>query len=179
MQSRSTSPPRTIMELYQMLPEGTLAELINGSIYMSPAPSPKHQSVIRELAFSILSYLRENSNKGELFFAPCDVFLDEQSNAVQPDIIFISEDNKSIIRQDAIHGIPNLIIEVLSPGNSEHDLITKRMLYEKFGVQEYWVVFPETEETIGFFLKAGNYLESGRHSHKIHSVLLNNTVFEF
>src|SRR5690606_41768587 len=102
MQSRSTSPPRTIMELYQMLPEGTLAELINGSIYMSPAPTPRHQSVIRELAFAILNYLRENNNKGELLFAPCDVFLDEQSNAVQPDIIFISEENKSIIRQDAI-----------------------------------------------------------------------------
>jgi Uma2 family endonuclease len=167
------------MEVYQMLPEGTLAELINGSIYMSPAPSPNHQSVIRELSFAILSYIRENNNKGELFFAPCDVFLDEQTNAVQPDIIFISEENESIIRQDAIHGIPNMIIEVLSPGSSEHDLITKRMLYEKFGVQEYWIVFPETKETIGFTLTDGNYLESGRSSHKIHSLVLNNTTFEF
>ena len=177
MQSLRT-PPKTIMEVYKMLPEGTLAEIINGSIHMSPAPTPQHQLVTREIAFSILNYLKQNNIGGQILFAPCDVFLDELLNAVQPDIIFISPEKESIIQEDAIHGVPDLIVEVLSPGNSNHDLITKRGLYEKFGVKEYWIVTPETKETIGFIMKDGTYQESGRSHGKIHSVLLKN-AFRF
>jgi Uma2 family endonuclease len=167
------------MEVYKMLPEGTLAEIINGSIQMSPAPTPSHQSIVRELAYAILNYIKQHRKSDHIFFAPCDVFLDEQLNAVQPDIIFISAAKNSIIRDEAIHGVPDLIIEVLSPGNSYHDLVTKKDLYQKFGVQEYWVVTPETKETIGFILKTGSYSESGRYKGKIHSVILDNTAFEF
>ena len=178
MQSLKT-PPKTIMEVYKMLPEGTLAEIINGSIQMSPAPTPSHQSIVRELAYAILNYIKQHKKNDHIFFAPCDVFLDEQLNAVQPDIIFISAARESIIRDEAIHGVPDLIVEVLSPGNSNHDLVTKRDLYQKFGVQEYWVVTPATKETIGFVLKNGSYSESGRYMGKIHSVILDNTSFEF
>jgi Uma2 family endonuclease len=178
MQSLRT-PPKTAMEVFKMLPEGTLAEIINGSIQMSPAPTPSHQSIVRELAYSILKYIKLNRKSDHIFFAPCDVFLDEQLNAVQPDIIFISASKASIIRDEAIHGVPDLIIEVLSPGNASHDLITKKDVYQKFGVQEYWVVTPATKETIGFILKNGSYTESGRYSGKIHSVILDNTSFEF
>ena len=167
------------MEVFKMLPEGTLAEIINGSIQMSPAPTPSHQSIVRELAYSILTYIKLHRKNDHIFFAPCDVFLDEQLNAVQPDIIFISASKASIIRDEAIHGVPDLIIEVLSPGNANHDLITKKEVYQKFGVQEYWVVTPATKETIGFILKSGSYTESGRYNGKIHSVILDNTTFEF
>lgn len=177
MQSLRT-PPKTIMEVYKMLPEGTLAEIINGSIHRSPAPTPQHQTITREITFAILNYLKLNNIGGQILFAPCDVFLDEHLNAVQPDIIFISPEKESIIKKDAIHGIPDVIIEVLSPGNSNHDLITKRGLYERFGVREYWIVTPETKETLGFELKDGTYKEFGRSIAKIHSVLLKN-VFEF
>jgi len=178
MQSLKT-PPKTIMEVFKMLPEGTLAEIINGSIQMSPAPTPSHQSIVRELAYAILNYIKQQGKNDHIFFAPCDVFLDEELNAVQPDIIFISAAKESIIRDEAIHGVPDLIIEVLSPGNSNHDLVTKRDLYQKFGVQEYWVVTPATKETIGFVLKNGSYSESGRYTGKIRSVILYNTSFEF
>jgi Uma2 family endonuclease len=167
------------MEVFKMLPEGTLAEIINGSIQMSPAPTPSHQSIVRELAYSILRYIKLQRKNDHIFFAPCDVFLDEQLNAVRPDIIFISASKASIIRDEAIHGVPDLIIEVLSPGNANHDLITKKDVYQKFGVQEYWVVAPATKETIGFVLKNRSYMESGRYSGKIHSVILDNTSFEF
>jgi len=167
-----------MMEVFKMLPEGTLAEIINGNLYMSPAPTPEHQRIIRMLTIAISSFV-DNSSSGEVLFAPCDVFLDEHSNAVQPDIIYVSAEKKIIIREDAIHGIPDMLIEILSPGNSDHDLIRKKNLYEKFGVPEYWIVSPETKETVGFFLKDGKYSESGRYIGKIHSVLLNNTEFEF
>jgi Uma2 family endonuclease len=167
------------MEVYKMLPEGTLAEIINGSIQISPAPTPSHQTIVRELAYAILNYIKHQGKKDHIFFAPCDVFLDEQLNAVQPDIIFISALRQSIIKDEAIHGVPDLIIEVLSPGNSNHDLVTKKDLYQKFEVQEYWIVTPETKETRGFLLKNGSYSEFGRYKGKIHSVILDNTTFEF
>ncbi|MBT1704795.1 Uma2 family endonuclease [Chryseosolibacter indicus] len=66
-------PPRTIMEVYRMLPEGTLAELIDGILYMSPAPTTKHQKTLRNLSFAIHEYVRDNK-LGETLFSACDVF---------------------------------------------------------------------------------------------------------
>ncbi len=177
MQSIKT-PPRTIIEVFKMLPEGTLAELINGTIYMSPAPNPFHQRVIRNLSFAISSFIEKNA-LGEVFFAPCDVFLDDHANAVQPDIIFISTEKKAIVQKSGILGIPNLLIEVLSPDNSEHDTVVKKELYRKFGVQEYWIVDPETKETIGYSLKDNQYISLGQFVGKIHSVVLANQTFDF
>ena len=154
-----------------MLPDGTLAELIDGSIYMSPAPTPKHQRIIGKL-FRVLTDFVEKKKLGEIFFSPCDVFLDETANAVQPDIIFISSDNSSLVGEDAIHGVPDMLFEVLSPGNSQHDLVRKKELYQKFQVKEYWIINPETNQTTGFFLKDGKYVEIGRFTGKIKSALL-------
>jgi Uma2 family endonuclease len=76
------NPPRTIMELFKMLPEGRLAEVIEGSIYMSPAPTPRHQRIVGKL-YRILTDYIEKKNLGEAFISPCDVFLDE--DAARPD----------------------------------------------------------------------------------------------
>jgi Uma2 family endonuclease len=165
------TPPRTIGEVFKSLPEGTLAELIDGTLYMSPAPSPKHQRIVGRIFTQLSSYVLEN-NLGEVFLSPCDVFFDEHSNAVQPDLIFISSQNSSLVGQEAIHGAPDLLIEVLSPGNSNHDLIRKKGLYEKFGVKEYWIIDPDTKETIGYFLKDGIYISLGTFSGKIRSAQL-------
>lgn len=177
MQSIKT-PPRTIMEVFQMLPEGTLAELINGSLYMSPAPNPYHQRTLGTL-FRLLSKYVEEHAMGEVFLSPCDVYLDEHSNAVQPDIVLISAKGNVIVNKSGLHGTPDLLIEVLSPGNPEHDTITKKTLYEKFGIQEYWIVNPDTKETIGYSLKDNTYQPLGQFIGKIHSALLDNQMFEF
>ncbi len=177
MQSIKT-PPRTIMEVFQMLPEGTLAELINGTIYMSPAPSTNHQRILGFIYKQLSDYVDQYS-LGEVFFAPCDVYLDERANAVQPDIIFISTKKNAIVEKSGIHGVPDLLIEVLSPGNSEHDTVIKKELYQKFGVQEYWIVNPETKETIGYSLKDNTYILLGQFTGKIHSELMDNQTFEF
>ena len=73
MQSLKT-PPRTIMEVYKMLPEGTLAEIINGSIYRSPAPTPKHQLILSELTYALTDFVKHNKKEAVVLFAPCDVF---------------------------------------------------------------------------------------------------------
>ncbi len=98
---------------------------------------------------------------------------------MQPDIILVRAEKRSIIKEDAIHGIPDMLIEILSPSNEDHDLVRKKDLYEKFGVPEYWIINPETKETVGFFLKDGKYRESGHYVGKIHSVILDNTEFGF
>jgi Uma2 family endonuclease len=167
------TPPGTIMEVFKTLPEGTLAELINGSIYRSPAPTPKHQRIVRELAFELSASVKRN-NKGEIFFAPCDVFLDEELNAVQPDIIFISkEKSKIVLEDDSIHGVPDILIEVLSKGNANHDAVRKKELYQRFGVREYWIINPDTKESIGYILQDRIYTACGSFNAKIKSIVLN------
>jgi Uma2 family endonuclease len=170
------SPPRTIMEVYRMLPEGTLAELIKGKIYMSPSPVTNHQRIIFKISRLIADFV-EVHNLGEVFVAPFDVYLDENNNAVQPDIIFVAKENLSIIKEH-IHGVPDLLIEVLSEGNKSHDLKTKKDLYEKFGVKEYWIIDPTTKEAVGYFLTQGKYDKSISEIGKIDSKLLNHS-FEF
>jgi Uma2 family endonuclease len=87
-----------------------------------------------------------------------DVYLDERETAVQPDLIVILNDGNAEVKEAGhIHGVPDLLVEVLSKGNNKHDLITKKDLYEKFGVKEYWVVDPETKLAIIFSLKDGKY----------------------
>ncbi len=171
------SPPRTIMEVYQMLPEGTLAEIINETLYMSPAPTSHHQRIIRKLALGISQYVDRNQ-LGEIFFAPFDVYLDEKANVVQPDIVFISKIKSETIQLNGVHGVPDLLIEILSPGNSSHDTKTKKDLYEKFGVKEYWIVDPETKEATGLALQGKKYRQIGFYTGKIQSELLNET-FQF
>jgi Uma2 family endonuclease len=113
-------------------------------------------------------------NIGEVYVAPFDVYMDEHSNAVQPDIIFVSKENESIVK-DHIHGVPDLLIELLSPGNKSHDTVRKKNLYEKFGVKEYWIIDPETKESIGYALEEKQYREFFRSSGQISSRLLDAT----
>lgn len=151
MQKAIDHPPRTIMEVFQGLPEGTLAELIDNQIYMSPSPIFKHQKLLNQINFQFLTHFRNGSN--QVLVAPFDVYLDETSNAVQPDIIIVLEQNLSIINENGhIHGVPDLLVEVLSPGNKDHDLIRKKDLYERFGVKEYWIADPDTNLVLGYQL---------------------------
>ena len=159
MQQTLIGPPRTSLQVFQMLPEGTLSEVINNQFYMSPSPKGKHQRLLRN-TFRALDKYVEEVKIGEVFFAPFDVYLDEEANAVQPDLIFISNENLHIVSDDdVIHGIPDLIIEILSDGNQHHDKKTKKELYEKFGVKEYWIIDPSTKLAIGYRLVGIRYQE--------------------
>lgn len=165
-------PPRTIMEVFKMLPQGTLAEVIENTLYMSPTPTGQHQRILKELLVQLDLTLRE-TNMGEVFISPLDVFLDEAANAVQPDIFFIRSGNLSIVNPNGhVHGVPDLIIEILSPGNATHDKVRKKDLYEKFGVKEYWIVDPLTKNTIGYSLVENKFVSLGEFDGEVKSVLL-------
>jgi Uma2 family endonuclease len=170
-------PPRTTMEVFKMLPEGTRCELINGTIYMSPAPTINHQDAILSLGSELLQFAKKK-NLGKIFISPVDVYLDSQKNAFQPDLVFISNNRLNIIKEDGIYGAPDLVVEILSPGTKNFDLTKKKKIYEKSGVKEYWGVDPQTKVAICFKLIEKKFVELKKEKGKIVSSLLNHT-FKF
>ncbi len=78
---------------------------------------------------------------GVILLAPMDVHLSED-NIVQPDLIFIANDNLSIIVNEKIVGTPNLLVEILSPSTGSRDKVRKKELYARFSVSEYWIIDP-------------------------------------
>jgi Uma2 family endonuclease len=168
-------PPRTIMEVFKMLPEGTLAEVIENTLYMSPTPTGQHQRIAKDLLIQIHLFVEQN-DLGMILPAPLDVFLDETSNAVQPDLLFIAKLNLAIFDPAGpVKGVPDLIIEVLSPGNQKHDKVRKKDLYEKFRVKEYWIVDPNSKHTIGYSLDGDKFSNIGEFQGEIRSTLFNHT----
>lgn len=170
MQEAILHPPRTLLEVFKMLPEGTCAEIIDNSLYMSPSPTLNHQSAIGGLFSQIYSHVLKKK-LGHAFVAPLDVYL-SKVNVFQPDIVFVSTQNESILKRDGIYGGPDLVIEILSAGTKKIDLTRKKDAYEKAGVKEYWVVDPETHEAIGFRLIKGKFQEFKRQQNKVSSMLL-------
>lgn len=167
------TPPRTIMEVYKMLPEGTLAEVIDNQIYMSPSPAFDHQDILIEVAAQLRSKLK---NEAKVSVAPFDVYLDESRNAVQPDIVIILNSNKGILnRKGHFHGVPDIVVEILSPGNRDYDLIRKKDLYQKFGILEYWIIDPDTRLAMTFTLENNQYRLKEEQMGQITSTLLKNT----
>lgn len=164
-------PPRTMMEVFNMLPEGTLAELIDNKLFISPSPLSIHQKLLYKIASKLFEKI-ESQNEGEVIIAPFDVKFDLTRNAVQPDILVILKSNANQIKDGRYVGVPDLIVEILSEGNKDHDLIIKKDLYEKFGVKEYWIVDPETQLALVFSLREKTYQKIGDSIGKIDSHLL-------
>lgn len=131
-------------EDYLLFPDdGKRHELINGEHYMTPAPIPKHQRACIKLSTAFENFLK-GQKIGEVLIAPTDVVLSDL-DVVQPDLLFISRARASIITEKNIQGAPDLVIEILSESTRKTDETIKRKLYERFGVQEYWIVDPELE----------------------------------
>jgi Uma2 family endonuclease len=165
------SPPRTLIEVFQMLPEGTLAELIDNQLYMSPSPKIKHQAVLNEINFQLLHHFKDNRT-GMVFISPLDVYLDNDKNVVQPDLMIILNQTMHILKDDCIHGVPDMLMEILSPGHEKHDLTLKKELYERFGVKEYWIINPDNKLAMGFELKNEAYQLIAEDTGQINSKLL-------
>jgi Uma2 family endonuclease len=89
------------------------------------------------------------NNMGKVFVVPVDVYLNEK-NVYQPDVIFISNEKKEIVHEDGIYGAPDLVIEVLSPGNKKYDKGKKKDVYLQSHVKEYWIIDPDNFECVGY-----------------------------
>lgn len=114
-------------------------ELLGGELLMTPSPTWKHQAVLLRLANRLQTFVEEH-RLGHVAVSPLDVVLSEH-NVAQPDILFISQERADIIDEDGdVRGAPDLVIEILSPSTIERDRTTKRTLYARYGVREYWLV---------------------------------------
>ena len=171
-----TAPPRTALEVYELLPLGTLAEVINNTIYMSPAPSFEQQRVITYLARLIDAFAAEK-NIGVAVVSPVDVHFDN-NNILQPDIVYLTNSSLKYVNAGKIKGTPELIVEVLSPGNEKHDLVKKKVIYEKFGVKEYFIINPASKAIITYYLIKNKFIRQLSLKGKLNSKLLN-MIFEF
>jgi len=131
-------------EEYFSLPEDTRpCELIDGELYMPPAPISRHQRILINLLRAIDHFVREK-NLGDVYISPVDVILDRARPLIlQPDLLFVSQGRRHII-QERIEGAPDLVVEVLSPGSAIRDRTEKAVWYGQYGVREYWLVDPET-----------------------------------
>ncbi len=167
-------PPRTMLEVWESLPEGTLCQLINDKLVMSPPPINIHQVVLGEIFVEIVLYLRKKKI-GEVRIAPFDVHFSKQ-NILQPDILFIRNKNLTKIQETGMFGTPDLIIEILSPSTSRFDFEEKKMIYEKYGVQEYFIVEPNSKSVTSHFLKNSKYQEKESAKGRISSVILNTEI---
>ncbi len=132
-------------DAYLALPEMRQRyEVIDGElIYMSPAPTPEHQILLRNL-FRRLDRFVDTHDLGDVLFAPLDVLIRrEPLKTRQPDMLFVSKARSDIIGRQFIEGGPDLAVEVLSPANTRSELEEKLGDYWRVQVQECWLVSPE------------------------------------
>ena len=167
-------PPKTALELFKILPEGTRCQLIDNHIIMSPSPVWKHQDIVKNILLQIeISAQRANSGK---VLADVDVYFNDE-NVYRPDIFFVSKDQMEILGEDGyIHGAPVLVIEVLSPGTSKYDKTKKKAIYALYGVKEYWLVEPSTMQCSGFINENGAFRMFASGDTNFHIELLDLTV---
>ena len=156
MASTATEKKKYTYEDYLKTPDDVRYELIEGDLLMTPSPVTKHQRILRELGFELLSFIKDK-DLGEIFLAPFDVHLDNE-NVVEPDILFISKQRLHIIGEKNVQGPPDLVIEILSESTANRDLVQKKRLYAKFGVKEYWIVIPGEEIVEIYTLKDALYV---------------------
>lgn len=129
-------------------------EMLNGKvILMSPRPAVNHNRVIGNIFFAFMGYLRGKTC--EPFADGTDVYLTEKDRVI-PDVMIICK--KETIKRKGVFGVPDLIVEVLSPGTEKRDRGYKKDLYEKSGVREYWLVEPETQTVEVYLLKDKKFM---------------------
>lgn len=143
---------------YLELPEepGYRFEILEGMLIKDPSPNVLHQRVSRRLQRILEDYFWEVDPAGEIFNAPLDVTFHD-TTVVQPDVFYVSGEQKRIVKNARIDGPPTLIVEVLSPSSSRKDRLQKLRVYQKVQVQHYWLVNPEEKTLECFSLRDGSY----------------------
>jgi Uma2 family endonuclease len=135
-------PQITWDDVLQLPDDGNRYEAIEGGLYMTPAPSVRHQTISIRLVHELLRLLVEPGH-GRLWYAPLGVRFPATQEGVQPDIVFVSNERRGIISPDELKGAPDLVVEILSLSTATRDRDLKRRLYQRQGVAQYWIVDPD------------------------------------
>ncbi len=141
---------------YYNIPEDVRAELIDGQIYYQAAPNRIHQEISSALHICIGNYINSKKGSCKVYSGPFAVKLfKDRENVVEPDISVICNPDKLTDR--GCTGAPDWIIEIISPGNPEHDYIRKLNLYKDAGVREYWIVDPRHDRIFVYFFDQDDF----------------------
>ena len=124
--------------------DGKRHELVDGEHYVTPSPNTRHQQISGDLFALIWTYL-EAHPVGRVFHAPYDVVFSD-CDVVAPDLLYVSNERAAeVVTAQHVQGVPDVVVEIASPGTRKRDETIKRPLYERAGVSEYWIVDPETD----------------------------------
>jgi len=118
--------------------DGNRYEIIDGELFVTPAPNLRHQRVLLNLVTTLVAHVRKHA-LGEVFVAPVDVrFAD--GYVIEPDVLFVSTAHADRMKEKWVEGAPDLVVEVLSPSTAKTDRTKKRDAFAKHGVPFYWLV---------------------------------------
>jgi Uma2 family endonuclease len=167
----------TYDDLLSLPDDGRRYEIIEGELYEMPAPSLRHATMIMNLIALLLPI--DSALRGRLYTAPLDVFF-PGADPVESDILAILPGSRAVGEGRGVNGPPDLVIEVLSPSNRGRDLLTKRALYARAGVREYWIVDPDnrTVDVLTLDHDAFHAVPSAMGGDAIISPLLENATFQ-
>ena len=127
-------------------------EMLGGRIQMMSSPTVNHSQIASNIYYAFRSYLKGKTCRA--FSDGVDVYLTDDDRVI-PDAMIVC--NKNIIKLDGIHGAPDLVVEVLSPGTAKNDKGYKKDLYKESGVKEYWIVDPVSRTIEAYILSDGKY----------------------
>lgn len=148
-------------EDYRRLPDdGNRYEVIRGSLYVTPAPNFKHQFVVVKLGRFFDHFVSEGE-LGVVLTAPFDILLPAGiASPVEPDLVFFRSGNVPHWEDKSFRGVPDLVLEVLSPSTRSRDRQVKLRAYQDAGIPEYWMVDPDYRTVVVYVLKTGRgYVE--------------------
>jgi Uma2 family endonuclease len=157
MAPATTTTRLTYDDLLELPADGNRYEIINGELFVNPAPILFHQRIVQNIFIALELWARAH-RAARVYVSPVDVMFTNES-VVEPDIVVIKSEREGILANEKnVQGAPNLCIEVLSPSTRRLDEVHKRKLYERGGVDEYWIVDPELE-LVKIYRRAGAIFE--------------------
>lgn len=166
MPSEAQSARKLGYEEYARIPDdGQRHEIIDGRHVVNPAPNTYHQTVSRRIHFQLYQQI-ELEGLGQVYNAPTDLQLSD-TDIVQPDLIVVLQPKLGIIEFTHIRGIPDLVVEIISPSLARHDRQAKKERYQATGIPEYWIVDPDKRVVDQFVLRDREYNLVGHHSRSV------------
>jgi Uma2 family endonuclease len=169
--SNATMKQSTVRFNYQdyfQLPEDKRYEILDGELYVVPAPNIRHQRISRRMLVALNAHIEEKG-LGEVFDAPCDVVFSDE-NIAQPDLLFVRRERLGLLTEANLAAAPDLAVEILSPGTRQKDLAIKRKIYARFGVREYWIVDPDANTVEVLVWRKSGYAMAGIYREAEHLV---------
>lgn len=159
-------PPQgqwTVEDLDALPDDGFRYEILNGVLYMAPAPIPDHQRISGWLVYYLIGHV-QRAGLGAVYHSPIDLVLGP-GTVPQPDVLVILRGNRrAVVGDKKLIGPPDLIVEIASPSTAAYDRDAragKQAAYARAGIPEYWIVTPAAQTVEILTLAAGRYASLG------------------